>query len=107
MLQKKTQSDYVVSTGKQYTVKEFVNLVLEELNFKFSWKGKGINEKGYDQEGNCIIECKKKYFRPLDVDTLIGDAKKAKKMLKWKAKVSFLDLVKEMVEEDLKKLEGL
>lgn len=107
ILQQKKPDDFVIATGKQYSVRQFIELAAKELNIRIKWKGKGINEKGYDQEGNCIIECKKKYFRPLDVDTLIGDAKKAKKMLKWKAKVSFLDLVKEMVEEDLKKLEGL
>ena len=107
ILQQKKPDDFVIATGKQYSVRQFIELAAKELNIRIKWKGKGINEKGYDQEGNCIIECKKKYFRPLDVDTLIGDAKKAKKMLKWKAEVSFLDLVKEMVEEDLKKLEGL
>ncbi|MDC0052079.1 GDP-mannose 4,6-dehydratase [bacterium] len=107
ILQQKKPDDFVIATGKQYSVRQFIELAAKELNIRIKWKGKGINEKGYDQEGNCIIECKKKYFRPLDVDTLIGDAKKAKKMLKWKAEISFLDLVKEMVEEDLKKLEGL
>ena len=107
ILQQKKPDDFVIATGKQYSVRQFIELAAKELNIKIRWRGKGINEKGYDQDGNCIIECKKKYFRPLDVDTLIGDAKKAKKMLKWKAEFSFHDLVKEMVEEDLKKLEGL
>ena len=104
MLQRKTPSDYVVATGKQYTVKEFVNLVLKELNFKFSWKGKGVNEKCYDENGNCIVACSKEYYRPLEVDTLLGNANKARKELKWKAKISVKELVKEMVNLDLKKL---
>ena len=97
MMQKKIPSDYVIASGKQYSVKNFVNLVLKELNFKFKWVGKGINAKCYDFKGNCIIQCSKKYFRPLEVDTLLGDASKAKKELKWKPKYKINDLVKEMV----------
>ena len=104
MLQKKTPSDYVISTGKQYTVKQFVNLVLKELSIKHKWKGKGINEKCYDNNGNCIVSCDKEYFRPLEVDTLLGDSRKARKELKWKPKTSIKTLVKEMVNFDLKKL---
>ena len=88
MLQKKTPSDYVISTGKQYTVKQFVNLVLDELNIKHIWKGKGINEKCFDLSGKCIVACDKEYFRPLEVDTLLGSSKKAKKELNWKPKTS-------------------
>ena len=104
MLQKKTPSDYVISTGKQYTVKHFVNLVLKELDIKFKWKGKGIKEKCFDKNGNCIVACDKEYFRPLEVDTLLGNSNKAKKELKWKPKTSIKMLVKEMVSFDLKKL---
>ena len=104
MLQKKTASDYVISTGIQYTVKQFVNLVLEELNIKYIWKGKGVNEKCFDQNGNCIVACDKEYIRPLEVDTLLGNSKKARKELNWKPKTSIKSLVKEMVNFDLKKL---
>ena len=104
MMQKKTPSDYVVSTGKQYTVKQFVNLVLQELSIKYQWRGKGINEKCYDDNNNCIVACDKEYFRPLEVDTLLGDSKKARKDLKWKPRTSIKTLVKEMVNFDLKKL---
>tara|TARA_B100000900_G_C20504352_1_gene685176 strand:+ start:164 stop:1204 length:1041 start_codon:yes stop_codon:yes gene_type:complete len=97
MMQKKISDDYVIATGKQYSVKDFTNLVLKELKIKFKWKGKGINSKCYDETGKCIIECDKKYFRPLEVDTLLGDASKAKKELKWKPKYKINDLVKEMV----------
>jgi len=104
MMQQKKPSDYVISTGKQYTVKEFVNLVLKELEFKFYWRGKGIHEKCYDENNNCIVSCQKEYFRPLEVDTLLGNSKKAKLELKWEPKTSIKTLVKEMVQYDLKLL---
>jgi len=104
MLQKKSPSDYVISTGKQYTVKKFVNLVLDELKIKFTWKGKGINEKCFDEFGNCIVACDKEYFRPLEVDTLLGDSRKARKELNWKPKTSIKELVREMVDYDFKKI---
>ena len=97
MMQKNQPKDYVIATGIQYSVKEFTNLVLKELNIKFKWVGKGINSKCYDDKDNCIIECDRKYFRPLEVDTLLGDARKAKKELKWKPKYNINDLVKDMV----------
>jgi len=104
MLQKKTPSDYVISTGKQHTVKEFVNLVLNELNIKYYWRGKGSKSKCFDKNANCIIECDKEYFRPLEVDTLLGDSKKARKELKWKPKINVKTLVKEMVNSELTRL---
>ena len=97
MMQKNQPKDYVIATGIQYSVKEFTNLVLKELNIKFKWVGKGINSKCYDDKDNCIIECDRKYFRPLEVDTLLGDARKAKKELNWKPKYNINDLVKDMV----------
>ena len=104
MLQRKIPADYVISTGKQHSVKQFVNLVLKELNIKHTWKGKGIDLKCYDQKGNCIIECDKAYFRPLEVDTLLGDSRKARKELNWKPKYNITKLVKEMVITELKNL---
>ena len=104
MLQNKIPKDYVISTGKQYSVRNFVNLSLKELNIKYFWKGKGINEKCYDDKGNCIIECDKEYFRPLEVDTLLGDSSKARKELNWKPKYNIKKLVKEMVIAELKNL---
>jgi len=104
MLQKKKPSDYVIATGKQYTVKQFVNLVLKELEIKYYWKGSGINSKCYDLNGNCLVKCDKEYFRPLEVDTLLGDAKKAKKELNWKPTINLKELVKEMVSVELKNL---
>ena len=102
MLQKNKPEDYVISTGKQYSVKQFVNLVLNELKIKFFWKGNGINAKCYDKDKNCIIECDKAYYRPLEVDTLLGNSNKAKRELKWKPKTSIKMLVKEMVDFELK-----
>ena len=104
MLQKKKTSDYVIATGTQKSVKEFCNLVLKELNIQFKWTGKGINTKCIDIKKNIIIQCDKKYFRPLEVDTLLGDPKKAKKELGWKPQTNIRSLVKEMVQFELKSL---
>ena len=104
MLQKKTPDDYVISTGKQHSVKDFVNLSLKELNIKYHWRGKGVHQKCYDEKGNCFIECDKEYFRPLEVDTLLGDSSKARKKLNWKPKYNTIKLVKEMVSEELSNL---
>ena len=101
ILQKKNPTDYVISTGKQYTVQQFVNLVLKELKIKFKWKGKGINSKCYNQNNQIIVESDKEYFRPLEVDTLLGDSRKALKELKWKPKIGINALVKDMVSSEL------
>ena len=101
MLQRKTPQDYVIATGKQYSVKDFVNLVLKELDIKYYWKGKGINSKCIDEKNNVIVECDKAYYRPLEVDTLLGDSRKARKDLNWKPKYKINDLVKEMVYSEL------
>ena len=101
MLQKKSPSDYVVATGRQYSVKSFVNMVLKELDIKFYWKGKGIKSKCYMKSGKCIVQCDKKYFRPLEVDTLLGDSTKAKKELNWKPRRNIQKLIKEMVTSEL------
>jgi GDPmannose 4,6-dehydratase len=101
MLQQKKPDDYVIATGRQYSVKDFINFASSELKIKITWKGKGINEKGYDQKGNCIIECDSSYFRPLEVDTLLGDARKARKILKWNPKINIKDLAKEMILKEM------
>ena len=102
MLQNKIPKDYVISSGKQYSVRNFIDLVLKELRIKNYWKGQGINTKCYDKNDNCIIECDKAYFRPLEVDTLLGNSKKARKELNWKPKYNIKSLVKEMVESEIK-----
>jgi len=104
MMQQKKPSDYVIATGKQYSVKEFVDLVLQELNIKFLWKGNGVKAKCYIKKNKSIIECDKEYFRPLEVDTLLGNASKAKRELKWKPKINIKSLVKEMVHYEMKRL---
>ena len=85
MLQQRKPDDYVIATGKQYSIKQFINLTAKKLKMKIIWKGKGKKEKGYNEMDFPIIECDKNYLRPLDVNTLLGDAKKARKLLKWKA----------------------
>ena len=102
IMQQKKADDYVVATGKQYSVKQFANYTIKKLGMKIKWKGRGINEKGYNKEGKVIIECSKKYFRPAEVDTLLGNPFKARKYLKWKTKIGIKQLVDDMVEEDLK-----
>ena len=100
ILQQKKPDDFVISTGKNYSVRQFINMCAKILNIKLKWKGKGINTKAYDQNGNCIIECSKKYYRPTEVDTLLGNCSKAKRVLKWRPKISFEKLVREMIEYD-------
>ena len=107
ILQQPKPDDYVIATGKNHTVKEFINKCAKILKIKIYWKGEGIKTKAYDAKGNCIIECSKKYFRPAEVDILLGDYTKAKKLLKWKPKISFENLVKEMINCDLQKARKL
>ena len=101
MLQSSKPQDFVICTGKQYSIKQFIDLVAKELKMNISWKGKGINEKGYDSNKRCIIEIKKKYFRPSEVDTLNGDYSKAKKYLKWKPETNINGLIKDMISHEL------
>jgi GDPmannose 4,6-dehydratase len=105
ILQQKKPKDYVIATGKQYTIKQFVNFTARELDIRIKWKGKGVKEKGYDENDKVIVECDPKYLRPLDVNTLLGNAKKARKELKWKPKFDIKKLVKEMVEFEVSNLE--
>jgi GDPmannose 4,6-dehydratase len=100
IMNQKQPKDYVVATGKQSTVKNFVNLAAKELKMKINWKGKGINEKGY-YNNKTIIQCDKKYFRPLEVDTLLGDASKARKELRWKARFNLKTLIQDMIREEI------
>ena len=100
MLQQKKPDDYVISTGKQYSIKQFVNITAKKLNMKIVWKGKGIKEKGYNEKGVSIIECDKKYLRPLDVNTLLGNSKKARNKLNWKPKIKLESLIQEMIKSE-------
>ena len=96
MLQQKRPDDYVIATGKQYSVKEFVNLTAKELNIKIIWKGKQKNEKGY-WNGKPIIEIDTDYFRPTEVNSLRGDYSRARRKLGWKPKITVKQLIKEMI----------
>ena len=104
ILQHKKADDFVIATGRQYTVKEFANATMKELGIKFYWKGSGVKEKCYNENGAALIECDPSYYRPLEVDTLLGDASKARKILKWKPSINFTTLVKEMVSDEIKSL---
>jgi GDPmannose 4,6-dehydratase len=105
MLQQKIPEDFVISTGQQYSVRDFVNVAAKELTLNITWSGNGKDERGL-VDGKVIIKVDKNYFRPTEVETLLGDASKAKKKLGWKPKISFKDLVSEMVREDLKLAES-
>ena len=104
ILQHKKPDDFIIATGKQYSIKQFINIVAKKLKMQITWKGKGLNEKGYNNKKEPIIECDKNYFRPLDVNTLLGDASKAKKLLKWKPKIDIKMLIDEMIEFELKNI---
>ena len=101
ILQYDRPEDFVICTGKQYTIKQFINMVARQLKIPIKWRGKGIKEKAYDKKNNCIIECHKKYFRPTEVDTLRGDFSKAKKELKWKPENDINSLIKDMISYEL------
>ena len=101
MLQQKKPEDFVIATGKQYSVRDFINLASKYLDMKIKWNGKILKEVG-TFEGNDIIKIDPRYFRPTEVETLLGDGSKAKEKLNWSPKISFEQLVKEMVDEDLK-----
>ena len=102
MLQQKRAEDYVIATGKTMTIKEFVNKVSKKIGIKLKWFGKGINERAINVKNKkVIIECRKRYFRPVEVDFLRGNALKAKKMLKWFPKTSVDDLIDDMIQYEL------
>ena len=105
ILQQKQPADFVIATGVQHSVREFVEAAAVELKVKLSWRGKGVNEKGYDAKGRVIVAVDSRYYRPAEVDTLLGNAAKARRQLKWQPRVSFRKLVAEMAREDLKAAE--
>lgn len=105
MMQQEQPEDFVIATGVQYSVREFVNTAANEIDLVISWKGNGVEEKGYDANGNCIVAVDSRYFRPTEVETLLGDATKAREKLGWSPKISFNALVSEMMREDMKAAE--
>jgi len=104
MLQQKKPRDFVIATGKQYSIKKFIEMVCEELKLKIYWKGTGINTIGLNQQGKIVIQCNKKYFRPTEVNSLLGNPKKALKNLNWKPKTSIKMLIKEIIDFEIKSL---
>lgn len=105
MLQQEQAEDFVIATGVQYSVRQFVEIAAGELGITIIWKGQGVEEKGYDAQGNCIVQVDPRYFRPTEVETLLGNPSKAKQKLGWTPKITFHELVSEMVREDLKTAE--
>jgi len=119
MLQQEKPEDFVIATGVQYSVRDFVDAAAKEIGMQIRWEGHGVEEKGYlssspfkgkagrgmGQEGNCIVQVDPRYFRPTEVETLLGDATKAREKLGWMPKITFAELVAEMVREDLKAAE--
>ena len=107
ILQQKEPDDYVIATGVQYSIKQFINLTAKKLNMKITWRGKGLREKAYNSKNFPIIECDNNYFRPLDVNTLLGDAKKAKKKLGWKPVEDINSLIDEMIKSEYQYLNAI
>ena len=102
ILQQKKPDDFVIATGKQLSIRQFINLVAKKLNFNIVWRGKGINEKGFDlNTKKNIIMIDKSYIRPLDVNTLLGNAAKARKQLSWRPKTNIHQLIEEMISEEV------
>ena len=105
MLQQEKPEDFVIATGVQYSVRDFVDAAGAEIGITVDWRGEGVDEKGYDAQGKCIVQVDPRYFRPTEVETLLGDATKAREKLGWTPKITFAELVAEMVREDLKAAE--
>ena len=105
ILQQKKPEDFVIATGEQRSVREFVEAAAAELKMKIHWRGKGASEKGYDAKGRVVVAVDPRYYRPAEVETLLGNAAKARRQLKWKPRVKFRQLVAEMARADLKTAE--
>ena len=105
MLQQDEPEDFVIATGEQHTIREFVALAARELGMSLRWSGTGLDERAYDENGNCIVQLDPRYLRPAEVQSLLGDATKAREKLGWRPRVTFQDLVREMVAVDLEAAE--
>jgi GDPmannose 4,6-dehydratase len=103
MLQQDEPKDYVIATGVQHSVREFVEAAASKLDMRLDWRGSGVDEKGYDADtGACIVAVDPRYYRPTEVETLLGDATRAKEELGWEPEISFDEMVEEMASEDLR-----
>lgn len=102
MLQQEVAEDFVIATGLQYSVRDFINMAAKEIGIEIQWDGTGLDEKGYSKDGKCIVQVDPRYFRPTEVETLLGNPSKAKQKLGWSPKITFEELVSEMVHEDFK-----
>jgi GDPmannose 4,6-dehydratase len=105
MLQQDNPEDFVIATGQQHSVREFIDVASKELGMRIRWSGDALEERGIDSSGRCVVAVDPRYFRPTEVETLLGDATKAKEKLGWSPRTSFGDLVAEMVRNDLKETE--
>jgi GDPmannose 4,6-dehydratase len=105
MLQQREPKDYVIATGEQHSVRQFVTMAASFLNLRLEWKGAGIDEQALDQNGNVVVAVDPRYFRPAEVETLLGDSTKARRELGWSPRTDFRTLVEEMALEDLKAAE--
>ena len=105
MLQQAEPEDYVIATGVQYSVRDFVSAACAEIGIAITWRGRGLDEAGFDEKGNCIVRVDPRYFRPTEVESLLGDATKARVKLGWTPRTTFAELVAEMVREDLRSAE--
>jgi GDPmannose 4,6-dehydratase len=105
MLQQEKPEDFVIATGQQYSVRQFIDSAAKFLQLQIDWRGQGLEEKGFDKNGQCIVSVDPRYFRPTEVETLLGDATKAHEKLNWQVKTSFIELVQEMVEADFREAE--
>jgi GDPmannose 4,6-dehydratase len=105
MLQQPAPDDFVIASGQQYSVRDFVNAAAKEIGMELAWKGKGVGEHAFDGQGRCVVRVDPRYFRPTEVETLLGDPTKARTKLGWKAKVTFAELVSEMMVADLAEAE--
>lgn len=105
IMQREEAEDWVIATGKQFSVRQFIEIAAKELDIHVTFKGEGEAEKGYDQHGKCIVQVDPRYYRPTEVESLLGDATKAREKLGWVPKISFESMVEEMVREDLNQAE--
>jgi len=105
MLQQAAPEDFVIATGVQYSVRDFVSAAARELGIGIEWRGSGVDEKGYDERGNAVVAVDPRYFRPTEVESLLGDPGKAHRKLGWKPRTNFAELVAEMAREDMKTAE--